>query len=121
MYKSPTARWRQIYSAPTREACDTLKLVHSFPPAKMILEIVKKYAPTVPTSCPVLRGWQRHNLSVSTSQIKEDEFFWGNFYPPSGLYKFMFYARTADDPEGITGEWVTEIKPKKGQMGTAEW
>jgi hypothetical protein len=87
----------------------------------MLLKTIKKYAPSLPLSCPIPRGWQDHKFLISANHIKEDEFFWGNFYPPSGLYKFKLNSWNTKDPQGAQIEWVTEIRPRKGQIDTAEW
>jgi hypothetical protein len=84
--------------------------------------MMKKYLPTMPTNCPIPRGWQNYSVVIDSRQMLQVEnFFWGNFYPPSGFYKFKVYTWTTQDPEAGQGEWVTEILTKKGEMSAAEW
>lgn len=87
----------------------------------MLLKMAKKYVPTAPTNCPIPQGLHDYQLIVSSKNLIAEEFIWGNFYPPSGFYKFKGNAWTTNDPEAGQVEWVTEVKPKKGEMSAVEW
>jgi hypothetical protein len=88
----------------------------------MILEMVKTYVPTAITECPVPKGLYEYKVIIDSEKLLDPKlFYWGNFYPPSGLYKFKVSCWTTEDPTGVWVEWTVEIKPKKGEMSTAEW
>jgi Protein of unknown function (DUF1091) len=121
LFRSAAGQWRQIFAIPPTEGCFYFRSVNNFPPATMLLKMAKKYASTVPTNCPIPQGLQDHQISISSNNLIADEFIWGNFYPPSGFYKFKLNAWTTNDPEVVQIEWVIEIKPKRGEMSEAEW
>jgi hypothetical protein len=98
-----------------------MKFAKKIPLYQMLLKIKDKYSPQLPSDCLVPVGRYDYNLSVSSNQIIPEEFFWGPFYPPAGLYKFSAKGHTTKEPEEASGQWVTEIKPRKGVVGEVEW
>jgi hypothetical protein len=88
---------------------------------KTLLEMHKKYAPQLPSDCPLPKGRYDYNLTVSSANMIPEEYFWGPFYPPAGLYKIKLKGHTTQEPSEETAEWVTEIKPQKGVVGEVEW
>jgi hypothetical protein len=121
MFKSSTGRWRQIFAVPSTEGCFYLRNANNFPPIAMLLKMAKQYAPTIPTNCPITQGLHDYHVIISSNNLIPEEFFWGNFYPPSGFYKFKLNAWTTDDPGAGQVEWVIEVKPKRGEMSAVEW
>jgi hypothetical protein len=121
-YKSQIGRWRQIFTLSTVEVCDFSKKVGNLPPGKMLFDIVKTHVPTVITECPVLKGLYELKLNINSENLLDPKFcFWGNFYPPSGFYKFKLNLWTTEDMPGGWIEWTAEVKPKRGEMSAAEW
>jgi hypothetical protein len=87
---------------------------------KGVLKVVEQYAPGVPTKCPVHQG--RHDYNMTMDNIfTEEDLFWGNFYPPTGFYKFIGNVFLPKDPTALRVEWTIQILTRKGEVAVAEW
>lgn len=120
MFKSVVGRYRQIFMSKKREVCRILDSVSTNPIFVALLRVAEKYAPDIPRKCPLRKGRMDYNFTMDNI-FTEDDLFWGNFYPPTGLYKMIIHSSTPKDPEALRVEWIIEIMTRKGEVAVADW
>jgi hypothetical protein len=81
-----------------------------------LFEMKKVYFPDAPDKCPLPPQGFAYNITLKSAADIKLPRFWGNMNMPNGLYKFVGKAHSKEDPEGVSGEYVIEVKNHMGDV-----